>query len=176
MTENPVTAVTREVAKHMELKERLEAIYQDLDPQALVDTIEGETDLQEVLQKVANQVLEYQALAAATKERLDALKARKDRLEQSAETLRAIILQAMDTAGIQKITGPEMTLSCRQTSGALVIDDESKIPSAFFEKQPPKLDKALVKECLESRDDNRFPNFEGAHVSNGSLSLTIRVK
>ncbi len=171
MTENPVTAVTREVAKHVELKEQMEAVYQDLDPQALIDTLEGETDLSEVLLKIAAQVEDYKALAAATQLRIDDLQARKHRTVKAAETLRAIILQAMDTTGTDKVTGPEMTLSCRRTKGQLVIDDESKIPAAYWKPQDPKLDKKALGEAVKDG-----AKIDGCHLSNGGLSLTIRVK
>lgn len=170
MSENPVTAITRELAKHQEIKDALESVYTDLDPQALIDTLEGETDLKEVLQKVAAQVLDYEALAQATQERIADLQARKARTVKAATTLRAIILQAMDTAEIQKITGPEMTLSYRQTAGKLVIDDESKVPSDYFKQPPPVLDKKALAEAIKEHA------VEGCHISNGELSLTIRVK
>lgn len=184
---NPVTAVTRELAKHDELKAALEAVYTDLDPQALADTLQGETDLDEVLQRVAAQVLDYEALAKATQERIADLQARKARLVKTAETLRTIILQAMDTAEIPKITGPEMTLSCRQTKGALVVDDESQLPSECFEPQPPKLSGDRLKKAwlswIEKQNEQLGENpkadikpFPGAHLSNGALSLTIRVE
>lgn len=171
MTENPVTAVTRELAKREELQAALEATYENLDPQALLDTLEGETDLAEVLQRVASQVLEYEALAKATQLRIDDLQARKARTVKAAETLRTIIIQAMDTANIPKVAGPEMTLSFRQTAGSAVIDDESQIPADYFKTVAPKLDKKAVTDAL--KEGEAIP---GAHMSNGSLSLTIRVK
>ena len=140
------------------------------DPQALVDTLEGETDLNEALLTVASQVEDYKAMAAATGERIAALQSRKSRLENSAETLRTIILQAMDNTGTDKVAGPEMTLSCRETKGQLVIDDEAAVPSEYFKPQDPKLDKKALKEAVEAGP------VPGAHLSNGGLSLTIRVK
>ena len=170
-SENPVTAVTRALAERAELQDALEATYENLDPQALLDTLEGENDLSEVLQRVASQVLEYEALAKATQLRIDDLQARKARTVKAAETLRAIVLQAMDTANLPKVAGPEMTLSFRQTAGSAVIDDESQIPAAFFKPVAPKLDKKAVTDALKDGQ-----TVKGAHLSNGALSLTIRVK
>lgn len=171
---NPITAVTREVARHEELKKTLQALYEDLDPQALIDTLEGETDLSEALQQVASQALDYEALAAATKARKDALGEREARLNKSAETLRTIVLQAIITTGSGTIAGPEMTLAPRKTPPALVIDDESLVPSEYFKSRDPVIDKDKLKAALEAAgEDEEIP---GAHLSNGGISLTIRVK
>ena len=171
MSENPVTAVTREVKRHVELKEQLDALYDDLDPQALADTLEGETDLSEVLQRLATQALDYEDMAQATQARIDDLQTRKHRLKGTADTLRAIILQAMDTSDMDQVKGPEVTLSRRKTKGQLVIDDESQIPSHFWAAQAPKLDKTGL--AASVKEGTTVP---GCHLSNGSISLTIRVK
>ena len=167
---NPVTAVSAAVKCHEAMREALQDVYDNLDPQALLDTIEGETDLTEVLQQVASQALEYETLAKATQERIEALQARKARTLKAAETLRSIVLQAMDTTGRDKISGPEITLSVAKRRGSLVIDDESLVPACFFKPQPPKLDKKALTEAAREGEQ------PGCHIGNGSISLTIRVK
>ena len=170
MTQSPITQISREVAKHVEIRDALQGMYEDLDPQALADTLEGETDLNAALLSVCEAALEHEAMAVATQARIDALQARKHRLVSSAETLRAIALQAMDTSGVDKIQGATMTISRRQVAGKLVVTDEAQVPAQFWTPQPPKMDK---KALLSAVKDGAI---KGAELSNGGISLTIRVK
>lgn len=169
---NPVTAISRAVRDHEDLRALLEATHSDVDPQTLLDTLEGETDLCEALQAIASQALDHEAMAAATQARIEALQARKARSLKTAETLRAIVLQAMDTTGRtdKPIVGPELTLSVSKRAGKIEIVDESQIPSKFFKPEPPKLDKKLL--TAEAKESD----VPGCRIGNGSISLTIRVK
>lgn len=158
-----------ELTRYQELKARLAG--DDVDPQALLDTLEGETELHEACLIVAESVQENEDLAAALAIRIAALQARKSRLEASADTLRNIILMAMERAELETIKGPLATLTKRQTSPALVIEQDETIPAKFWKAGDPKLDRKAVRAALEAGE-----TVPGARMSNGGIGLTIRVK
>lgn len=173
-SQNPSTAVKNELTKIEVLKRTLAdegALYDekgDIDAKFLLDTIEGETDLHDMLLEIDDSVAEYEAKADAIKIRIEAMQKRKARMERSADTLRTIIMSAMDRAGIQKIEGPVSTLSVKNKPRALIVTNESLIPSDYFEINP-KLDrKKLIADLKEEK------KIEGAELDNGGISLQIR--
>lgn len=158
-----------ELARYQELKARLAG--DDVDPQTLLDTLEGETELHEACLVVAESVQEHEDLAAALAIRIADLQARKSRLEASAETLRNIILMAMERAGLDTIKGPLATLSKRQVAPSLIVEQDEAIPARFFKASDPKLDRKALKAALDAGEV-----IPGARLSNGGIGLSIRTK
>lgn len=159
--------VSKELAKYADLRAQLEAM--EIDPVAIVDTLEGETDLNEAVLELVNEIQEREANALALKSREQSIRDRRTRLEKGVETLRSVILQTMDTAGLKSIKGDIATLTMRETPGKLLITDESLIPSDYWEAQDPKLNRKSLVAALD--DGSSIP---GAEISNGGISLTIR--
>lgn len=141
---------------------------EDLDERTLLDTLEGQTELHEALLAVHEHMLDNEALADGISLQVEKMKARASRLKRTNETLRNVILMAMETAGIKTITGPLATLSVRDLPPAVTVTDEALIPSHFFVLQPPKLDKTALKTALGTED------VPGAVLGNGGVSPTIR--
>lgn len=171
---NPANAVKNELTKIEQLKAMLEnegALYDEngnIDEQLIFDTIEGESNLHDMLLELEGKIAEYGTMQDAIKLHIDILNKRKTRMQRSAETLRTIILSAMDKAGIQKIEGALATLSVKNKAPSLIVTDESLIPSDYFELKP-KLDKKAVTAAL--KDKISVP---GAELDNGGISLMIR--
>lgn len=170
MSKHIVTKIGQELADHARIKDALINQY-DLDAETLADTLEGATNLPEALMAAAEQIGEYDIMLAGLSEHIKALTARKSRLANSAETLRSVILQAMDKAGIETVTGAAMTLTARKTLAQPIVLTESDIPSAYWKSQPPKLDTRALGEALRNKE-----TVPGATLSNGGLSLTVRIK
>src|SRR4051794_5127625 len=99
-----VGGLRNEVERWRDLRAQLENV-EGMDEKCLTDTLEGESDLKEALLFLECEVAEREAMAEAAALRIKDLQARKGRIEGTAETLRNIILQAMDRAGIDKIQG-----------------------------------------------------------------------
>lgn len=165
-----VSKVGRELSGYQRLRDELSKGY-DLDPATLLDTLEGETELHESLLVVYEEMLENGSLLSGLESTIEALQTRAGRLKKTNETLRNVILSAMDKADLKTVKGPLATLTARKGKPAAIIDEESEIPSTYFEPQPPKLDKKAIKTALDNGD-----TIPGAHLSNGGISLTIRVK
>ena len=70
-----------ELSRFQVLRARLLAEIPDLDPETLADTLEGITDLKEMLAELVRSALEDEALAAGLSTRLSDMKARLERFE-----------------------------------------------------------------------------------------------
>lgn len=138
------------------------------DEVAREDAIEGETNLKEVIAAAVEEIAEAEAMAEVIKVRAGDLAARKKRLEDRAEMLRAAIASALDHVDCKKLTLPTATLSVAPVPPKAIVIDEADLPSDFFEPQPPKLDR---RKLLAALKDGPVP---GAELSNGGTSLRIR--
>ena len=90
--------------RYCELRSRLLAEIPDLDAETLADTLEGITDLREMLAELIRSALEDEALASGLSTRLNDMKARLERLETRAGRKRQLALRVMGEADIQKLT------------------------------------------------------------------------
>lgn len=132
------------------------------------DMIEGETNLLEAIQRAISEMRECDVIEAGCAAEIATLTARKDRASRRKATIRTAIEQAMVTTGREKISTPTKTLSIDRRPGKAVIVNEAEIPAEFWAPQPPKLDKSALNKALAER------SVPGAHLSNGSISLTVR--
>jgi hypothetical protein len=164
-----VAKVTSELNRAVEIRRAL-AEHAD-DPQLLLDTIEGETDLAEACMVVYGETLEDEILLEGLTATIKSLQDRKARVEKSIDTRRGIILMAMDKAGLQTIKAPIATLSIRETQPRLNVSEEALIPSRFWKPADPTLDRKALAEALKAKEA-----VPGASLSNGGISLSIRVK
>ena len=166
--------IVRDVAEQLDVWEQLRpAIEQavDGDIAALIDTLDGETNLTDALSVIVEESENLKMQIAGIKTRLADLGVRKSRLEKSNSTLRGIVEQAMDRAGLPTIKSPLFTVSLRRTAPGLDVADEMKIPAAYWKQPDPVLDRKALKAAL---DDGT--QVAGAHLDNGGISLTVRVK
>jgi hypothetical protein len=160
-----------EVFVYNDLRERLIAEFTDLDEQTVCDTLEGITQLYELVAEVIRSALDDEALASGLSTRLSELKARLERFENRAKRKRELALSAMDEAQIQKITAPDFTASLKQGGPVLDLIGQDKIPAAYWKPQPPKLDKQGLLQALKSGTI-----IEGAAIAAPKVQLSVRVK
>lgn len=165
-----VRKIGEELYKAVELRKMLSG-ESDGDPQLLIDTIEGETELCEACLAVYDEVLEDEIMVEGIKVVIAKLEARMQRISGTCETRKNIILAAMERAGIDTIKGALVTLSKGTTAPKVIINDEAKIPSNYFKVPDPVLDRAALKADLDAGTV-----VDGASLSNGGIKLTPRVK
>jgi hypothetical protein len=159
-----------ETPKYRLVKELL-TDYPDLDEETLADTLEGITDLHEMIAAVIRSALVDEALQAGLRFRIDDMKERLSRLELRAAKKRQLALEAMTEAGLSKLEQPDFTASARAGSPALVVIAEDRIPEAFWLPQPPKLDRQAMLGELK-----RGIEIPGAQMSNPKPVLSVRTK
>ena len=141
------------------------------DEQASADMIEGETSLFEALERAIAEVRDCDIIVTGCEDAINTLEARKRRATNRKGTIRAAIEQAMVTADQKSIALPTATLTISHRGGKAIVSETSEVPAKFFKQPAPKLDQAALTKAL--RDGETVP---GAHLSNGTVSLTIREK
>lgn len=163
---------TLEIA-HLEREiENLIASYPELaeDETLRADMVAGSTDAEAILSRIMDRMQEAETMAFAIQKRINDLDARQKAFDRRGEAMRALALRVMTAAQLRKMQLPEATLSIRVNPPSVVIHDESEIPSEFTRAEI-KIDRAKIKEALKAGQI-----VPGASLSNGSESLSVRVK
>ena len=143
------------VTQHRQLQQLAED--GDVDPQALIDTLEGltgeiELKAQSVAAVIRNLEAEAEAVTAAAK----AMTARAKRVQERAEGIRTYLLTNMQATGITRISCPWFVISLRKNPPRVDVSDEASIPDKFRvwpEVPAPMLDRRALLEALKAGDD-----------------------
>lgn len=165
------SAAKPEIARYKMMRDWLREQIPDLDEETLADTLEGLTDLREMLAELIRSALEDEALMAGLSTRLAEMRSRLERLKLRAEKKRALALAAMTEAEIKTLVEPDFSASLRRGGPVLQVVEEERIPSAFWKPQPPKLDRLSLLAALK----------DGAHIDGAALAppllqLSVRTK
>src|SRR5690606_4303756 len=115
------------------------------DAELLADTIEGQTSLFELIDRVIAALEEDQLLLAGLKARVEELQGRESRIKRRLELRRALIEKAMDIAEMRTMQRPLATVTLSARKPQLSIADESAIPADFWKTGKPTLDRAALK-------------------------------
>ena len=165
------TSISTELAKYQLFRQRLLADFPSADEETLLDTLEGITDLHEMIAAVIRSALVDEALHSGLRFRVDDMKERLSRLELRANKKRELALDAMTEAGLTKLEQPDFTAFTRAGSPALVIIAEGNIPESYWLPQPPKLDRQAILGELK-----RGIEVPGAQMKNPKPVLSVRTK
>lgn len=157
--------------KYRAIRERLLADEPDLDEETLADTVEGLTDLHEIIAAIMRSALTDEVLASGLKVRIGEMQERFERLAQRASTRRHIARDVMVDSEIKKITAPDFTISLRPGTPSLVVIDETAIPEAYWIAREPRLDRQGL-----TTDLKREVVIAGVALSNPEPVLSVRAK
>ncbi len=153
------------------IRERLQAEDPSLDEQTLADTVEGLTDLHEILGAVIRAALADEAMASGLKGRIAEMEDRLARLQDRASKRRQIAKEVMTELDIKKLEAPDFTASIRAGFASLVVINENEIPSIYWEPRDPKLDRATLISDLKHGTE-----VAGAALSNPEPVLSVRTR
>ena len=152
--------------------EGLAAHIRDLigdDDQTLIDTLEGETDAMEWLDRFVAEAQASKAMVAALDEQIKALTQRKRRIADREPRMKEAARSVMDAIGVRKIERPAATLYFTAGRTSVEITDPSDVPSQLCAvKTTP--DKAAIKRALEAGE-----TVPGAALVRGDDTLTMKV-
>lgn len=118
------------------------------DDQAVMDTIEGETNLLEAFDRGLARLGDLDAMMIGVKAHIEGLKARIERFERGEERIRKAMLLAMQTLGQRKIERALGTLSVRVKPQGVIEINVDLVPPEYMLPQPPKLDKARARKDM----------------------------
>jgi hypothetical protein len=153
------------------VRERIRTQDPDLDEQTLTDTVEGLTDLHEILAAIVRAALADEALAAGLKGRIAEMQERLERLQERAAKRRQIVKDTMVELDLKKLTVPDFSVSIRPGMPALLVIDEAAVPSIYWEPREPRLDRqGLLAELKQGAE------ITGVTLSNPEPVLSVRTK
>jgi len=161
-------------AEAVTLAARIDALkrtYPELedDGQLLADMVEGSTDFNAVLDKVAVAFLSAVSLKQANADLVDTLTTRGSRFERRAEAFKALAFDLMRAAGTRKVELPSATLSIAKGRPKLVLDDDFNAQGYMRVKAEPM--RTDIAAALAVGND-----IPGARLEQAPDHLAIRTK
>jgi Siphovirus Gp157 len=153
------------------IRDRIRAEDPRIDEQTLADTVEGLTDLHEILTAIIRAALTDQALAIGLESRIAEMQTRLGRLQDRAAKRRQIAKDVMIELDLKKITAPDFTVSIRPGTPSLLVLDEAAVPSIYWQPSAPRLNRqGLLSELKDGAD------IKGVALSNPEPVLSVRTR
>ena len=153
------------------IRERIRAQDPQIDEETLADTVEGLTDLHEIVAAIVRAALADEALATGLKGRIAEMQDRLARLQDRASKRRQIAKDVMLELDVKKITAPDFTVSIRPGMPSLLILNEAAVPSIYWEPREPRLNRqGLLNELKDGAD------IKGVALSNPEPVLSVRTR
>ena len=153
------------------IRDRLLAEDPQIDEQTLADTVEGLTDLHEILAAIVRAAITDEALATGLKGRIADMQGRLDRLEDRVVKRRQIAKEVMLELDLKKLSAPDFTASIRPGMPALTVIDERAVPSIYWEAREPRLNRQGL-----AADLRQGAEIAGVALSNPEPVLSVRTK
>lgn len=160
---------SQSVIAYKVIRDRIIALDAGLDEETLADTLEGATDLNEVVAAVVRAALDDEALAAGLKGRIEALEARHKRLSERARARRRLARDAMVEVDLKRVTAPDFTVTVRRGAPQLTVTDEGAIPEIYWVPRDPRLDRQRLRADLA-----HGKSVAGALLGNPAPTLSVR--
>lgn len=160
-----------EATRYQALSEALRAEFIAIDQETLVDTLEGLTELPDMLQAVVRSSLLDEVMAAALKARIAEMRARLERVEAGQVAKRSMVCLTMEQAGLDKVLAADFTVSRRPGQPKLEVLDEGAVPQTYLIPQPPRLDRAGLLLALKAGQD-----VAGVQIVSGEQHIQVRTK
>jgi hypothetical protein len=153
------------------IRDRIREQDPQIDEQTLADTVEGLTDLNEILTAIIRAALTDEALATGLKGRIAEMEDRLARLQDRASKRRQIAKDVMVELDLKKLTAPDFTASVRPGMPALLVIDEAAVPSIYWEPREPRLNRqGLVTDLKQGAE------ITGVALSNPEPVLSVRTR
>jgi hypothetical protein len=153
------------------IRDRIRAEDPHIDEQTLADTVEGLTDVHEIVAAIVRAALADEALATGLKGRIAEMQDRLARVQDCSAKRRQIAKDVMTELDIKKITAPDFTVSVRPGMPSLLVLDEAAVPSIYWQPRDPRLDRqGLLNDLKEGAD------IKGVALSNPEPVLSVRTR
>lgn len=153
------------------IRDRIRTQDPQIDEQTLADTVEGLTDLHEIVQAIIRSALADEALATALRCRIADMQGRLERFQDRASKRRQIAKDVMVDLDLKKITAPDFTVSIRPGTPALMVIDEEAVPKIYWQPSEPRLKRHELASDLKQGEE-----IAGVALSNPEPVLSVRVR
>ena len=153
------------------IRDRIRAQDPQIDEQTLADTVEGLTDVHEILGAILRAALADEAMATGLKCRIADMEDRLGRLQDRAAKRRQIVKDAMIELDLKKIAAPDFTASIRPGMPALMVLNEDAVPKTYWEPGEPRLRRQVLAQDLKGGAE-----MPGASLSNPEPVLSVRTR
>jgi hypothetical protein len=153
------------------IRDRIRAEDPQIDEQTLADTVEGLTDLHEIIAAIVRAALADEALATGLKGRIAEMQDRLERLQNCAAKRRQIAKDVMVELDLKKVTAPDFTVSVRPGMPALLVLNEDAVPSIYWQPSAPRLKRQELLSELKGGLE-----IEGVALTNPEPVLNVRVR
>ena len=152
------------------IRDRIRAEDPTIDERTLADTVEGLTDLHEIVTAIIRSALADEALSTGLKGRIAEMQDRLERLQDRASKRRQIAKDVMVELDLKKITAPDFSVSIRAGLPSLMVIDEAAVPSIYWQPSAPRLKRQELLTELKGGTE-----IEGVALSNPEPILSVRV-
>lgn len=141
---------------------------EDFDEQTFIETLDGETDLNELIGALIVQRAGAKAHEDAARVVADVFSARAGRKAERVKAFSLALRAILDAIGEDKIKHPLGTVSRIAPRASVEITDERDVPRQLCRFSP---DKAAIKAALEAGE-----TVPGAALTMGKPGVSVRVK
>jgi len=153
------------------IRDRIRAQDPQIDEQTLADTVEGLTDVHEILAAVVRAALADEALVTGLKCRISDMQGRLDRLQDRAAKRRQIAKDVMVELDLKKLNAPDFSASIREGMPSLIVLNEDAVPSIYWQPSEPRLKRQELAYELKQGAE-----IEGVALSNPEPVLSVRTR
>lgn len=123
----------------------------DLDPDVMQDTLDSINDaIENKAENIAKLIQNLSADAASFKAEEERLKGKRQTTERKIDWLKSYLENNMRLTGKTKFKSGMFSFSIQKNPASVNILNESILPDEFLIPQPPKVDKASLKELLKN--------------------------
>jgi hypothetical protein len=153
------------------IRDRIRAQDPQIDEQTLTDTVEGLTDVHEILAAIVRAALADEALATGLKCRIADMEDRLSRLQDRAAKRRQIVKDAMVELDLKKLNAPDFSASIREGMPSLIVLNEDAVPSIYWQPSEPRLKRQELAYELKQGAE-----IEGVALSDPEPILSVRTR
>ena len=129
---------------------QLMEMAEEMESDALVDTLESlQEAIEDKAENVAKLIKNLEADVKVIRDEEKRLAERRQVIENKVERLKSYLQEQLETAGLQKVKRPTITVSIQNNPPSVDVIDETLIPADFLIPQPAKVDKKSILERLK---------------------------
>ena len=129
---------------------RLLEMAEEMDPEALADTLESlEDSIEEKVENTAKVIKSIEADISAIDEEIKRLQAMKSARKNNIDRLKVYLKEQLELVGMDKVKGKLFTVSVQNNPAKLVVKDVSKL-QGYLVEQEPKVDSTRLKKDLKA--------------------------